>query len=177
MRHSGQGFTLIELMVAIAVLAIFITVAIPSFMGTIEKQRVRNAVEKVYADLGVARSQAIKANRRQFFSLNPGAAWCYGIDDTALCDCGTAGDCTVEGGPRVTDATDFGNTTLATDLNPAAIVFEPRRGLPQDGAGNPLGGSITVTSAGGLSAQVQMNVIGRLSICSNDTQLGYSACP
>lgn len=163
-------------MIAIAVLAVFLTIGIPSFLDTIERQRIKNAIEKVYADLSFARSQAIKSNRTQFFSLTPGAAWCYGVDDTAACNCGTAGECTVEGGRRVTDATDFGNTTLATDLDPAVIRFEPRRGLPRDAAGSALAGNITVTTAGGLSAQVTMNAIGRLSICSDQSQLGYPGC-
>lgn len=173
MNRTGQGFTLIELMVTITVLAIFLTIGIPSFFDTIEKQRVRNAVEKVYADLNFARSQAIKANRTLFFTINPGADWCYGIDDTAACDCTVANDCQVEGGARVSTATDFNNTTLTTTLDAlpdTAILFDPRRGLPNNA------GDIVITSSGGLVAEVRMNAIGRLSICSDQARLGYPAC-
>lgn len=173
MKRTGQGFTLIELMVVVAVLAIFVTIGIPSFQNTIEKQRLKNAVEKVYADLSFARSQAIKSNRTQFFSFTQGANWCYGIDDTAACDCGAAGDCTVEGGNRATNATDFNNSALSSDQ--ALILFEPRRGLPRDGDGNAIAGAFSI-ALGDHTAQVNMSVIGRLSICSDQSQLGYAAC-
>lgn len=174
-RPNGQGFTLIELMVAIAVLAIFITIGIPSFLDTIEKHRVASAIEKVYADLHLARSQAIKSNQRQFVSLTAGAGWCYGIDDTAAgCDC-SANACVMDGVPRNIGSADFTNTNLAVDV--ASIEFEPRRGLPQDANGAPLAGNFTISTANGRSAQVTMNAIGRLSICSDDPRMGYPACP
>lgn len=56
------GFTLIELMVAIAVFGILLAIALPNFSEMIINQRVRSAASDVFATLIFARSEAIKRN-------------------------------------------------------------------------------------------------------------------
>lgn len=58
-RQRLQGFTLIELMITIVILAILTMVAAPSFREFIANQRVRNASFDLMAALTLARSQAI----------------------------------------------------------------------------------------------------------------------
>lgn len=57
-----RGFTLIELMTTIAVLAVLTMVALPAFQSFIANQRVRNASFDLMAALTLARSQAITQN-------------------------------------------------------------------------------------------------------------------
>jgi type IV fimbrial biogenesis protein FimT len=57
-----RGFTLIELMVTIAIAAIFATLAAPSFRELIAKQRERTASSALVESLWVARSEALKRN-------------------------------------------------------------------------------------------------------------------
>lgn len=57
-----QGFSLIELMVVVVVLAILATIAVPSFQELIAAQRVRAAASALYESLLLARSEAIKRN-------------------------------------------------------------------------------------------------------------------
>lgn len=60
---SGMvGFTLIELMVTIAVAAILLAVAVPSFRHLIISNRLTTAANDVVTALTVARSEAIKRN-------------------------------------------------------------------------------------------------------------------
>ena len=59
-RKNARGFTMIELMVTIAVLAILATVAAPNFSSTMERWRVRNASEDFKSSFYFARSEAIK---------------------------------------------------------------------------------------------------------------------
>ncbi|MDR1887811.1 MAG: GspH/FimT family pseudopilin [Zoogloeaceae bacterium] len=59
MRYS-RGFTLIELMVAVALVAILLSLAVPSFRDTILKNRVSAATSDLVAALDMARSEAIK---------------------------------------------------------------------------------------------------------------------
>ena len=54
------GFTAIELMVVIAIVAILATLAAPSFNPLIERWRVRSASEDLTSTLYFARSEAIK---------------------------------------------------------------------------------------------------------------------
>ncbi len=48
---KSKGFTLIELMITIAVLAILAAIALPSFQGTLERRQLVGAAENLYADL------------------------------------------------------------------------------------------------------------------------------
>ncbi len=58
--NNIRAFSLIELMVTIAVLAIIVTIAMPSFSEMIERQRLKNAVETFQSDLLFAKSEALK---------------------------------------------------------------------------------------------------------------------
>lgn len=55
-----NGFTLVELMVTVAVLAILSTIAYPSFQSTIRSNRVATTTNELIASLALARSEAIK---------------------------------------------------------------------------------------------------------------------
>lgn len=63
-RSSAQyGFTLIELMVTITVLAVILMLAVPGFRQLIESQRLRTAAFDMVADLTLARSEALKRGK------------------------------------------------------------------------------------------------------------------
>lgn len=61
-QRELKGFSLVELMVAITVLAILAGIAAPSFREMIASQRARAAASELYASLLLARSEAIKRN-------------------------------------------------------------------------------------------------------------------
>lgn len=60
----SAGFTLIELMVVLAVLAILQTQAAPAFSGVVASVRLTAAVNSLLSSLLLARSEAIKRNSR-----------------------------------------------------------------------------------------------------------------
>ena len=57
---AARGFTAIELMVVISIVAILAALAAPSFTPLIERWRVRSAVEGLQSTVYFARSEAIK---------------------------------------------------------------------------------------------------------------------
>ena len=57
-----MGFTLVEMMVVVSIMAILASVAIPSFQSMIRNQRVKSASFELFSSLMVARSEAIKRN-------------------------------------------------------------------------------------------------------------------
>ena len=59
-RHSVGGFTAIELLVVVSIVALLAALAAPSFTPLIEAWRVRQATEQLQSSLYYARSEAIK---------------------------------------------------------------------------------------------------------------------
>ena len=60
--ESARGFTLIEIVIVIAVATIFTSLAAPGFRQLIASQRVRSASFDFVSALGYARSEAVKRN-------------------------------------------------------------------------------------------------------------------
>jgi len=58
---GGQtGFTLLELMITMAIAAILLTVAVPSFQTTISNNRLATQTNSLVTDINIARSEAAK---------------------------------------------------------------------------------------------------------------------
>ena len=73
----GKGFTLIEVMMAVAIAAILVSLAAPSFVRLLADQRVKAAATDLYTAMSVTRSEAIKQN--QNVSLLPKSSdWANG---------------------------------------------------------------------------------------------------
>lgn len=66
-RRRVTGFTLVELMVTVLVLAILLAIAVPSFQSTMRRGSVANAMNTLSADMQFARGQA--ASQHRFVSL------------------------------------------------------------------------------------------------------------
>jgi len=67
-RHS-RGFTLVELMVTITLLAILMMLAVPSFTSMIRNSQVRSVAEALQNGLRLAQAEAVRRNRQTVFSL------------------------------------------------------------------------------------------------------------
>jgi type IV fimbrial biogenesis protein FimT len=75
MNHIGQhkkGFTLIELMVTVAIAAILVTAGVPSFQSFVRNNRKAAQVNRLVGALQLARSEAI--TRKVNVTLRPGSA-------------------------------------------------------------------------------------------------------
>ena len=79
-QKSTSGFTLIELMAVTAVLAITLSIAIPSMQRTISNTRLRTEASRLLTALALARSEAI--GRNDLVSLCPSS---YVSDGIARC--------------------------------------------------------------------------------------------
>ncbi len=91
MQKHESAFTLIELMIAIAVAAVVLTLGVPSFSNVMERNQLSASINNVVASLNFARSEAVKRNRRvsvchsndlnSCSGLNYGDGWIIFVDD------------------------------------------------------------------------------------------------
>jgi len=61
--QKRSGFTLIELTVVIALLAILTAVCVPNFLSWLPKYRLKRAARDLYSNLQLAKMSAIRANK------------------------------------------------------------------------------------------------------------------
>lgn len=158
-RSRQAGVTLIEAMVTVAILAIVASIAVPSFQGLHERQRLVRVAETVLADVRWARSEAVKRNQSIqviFTTVATGTNWQYEIK------AGSSTLKTVTGG-------NFSAVTLSnTNFTSHTVTFNPARGTAKNG------GTIDIKTSH-YTAKVIVSSLGRVRVCG--TVGGYNACP
>ncbi len=88
-RRHVAGFTAIELMVVVSIVAILAALAGPSFTPLIENWRVRESAEQLQSTLHYARSEAIKRGGRVVIQKIPNNTnGCTTASGTRAWDCG-----------------------------------------------------------------------------------------
>lgn len=94
-RH-WRGFTLIELMVAIALLAFLLLIAYPGFVTLLANLRVRAVADGVLSGLQYARGEALKRNMEITFRIDPvsgvGGGWQVLLPDSTVIQQKSAAD-------------------------------------------------------------------------------------
>lgn len=175
-NRTNRGFTLLELLITIAIAAIVLVMALPSYQDTIERNRLKEAVESISADIKFARTEAIKQGANITFSVD-NATWCYGIapgDDDEACDCtaavGDADFCTIKvvAGDQFQDIGLTGNNA----------TFEFRRGTVTDLAATPNAIISSTLSSAKYNARIDVNSVGLVSVCAPADGLpAYPDCP
>lgn len=87
--RSVKGFTAIELMVTVAILAVLAAIAAPSFKPLIERWQVRQVSEELQSTLYFARSEAVKRGGGIVIQRSSSTSGCTISDsDTDLWNCG-----------------------------------------------------------------------------------------
>ncbi len=86
-----NGFTLIELMTTIAVVAILLVIAIPSYEYLMTTNRLAGEINEFTSSLNFARSEAIKRGQ-QIVVCKSNTQGCLADSDPSDCSCTNAGD-------------------------------------------------------------------------------------
>lgn len=177
-----RGFSLIELMVAVAVLAILLAAAIPSFDDFRQRAALRGAADQVVSFIGDARFEALRRNSmvKVGFVSGAGGAMCVGaattndVADDNACDCFDVTapfDCNVSRYPA--DQSEWRRVRLlgkpewggSDGDDQGVFVFNPKRGVLGEAA--DVDGVVLAAPAGGadyrLNVWVDRN--GRSTVC------------
>lgn len=139
----GKGFTLIEMLVAVAAVAILTALAAPSFVSLVADQRAKAAATDLFTALSVTRSEAIKQNRNVTLQPKSGDwanGWVIADPDGGanLLDANATGVPLAGGPPSVTY--NSGGRLLSTSTAPSFTIGEsgmPQRCLSVDLSGRP----------------------------------------
>lgn len=132
------GFTLIELMIVLVIVAIGLVVALPSYSTWMANSRVRNAAESILNGIQLARAEAVMRNARVQFVSTATSDWTVGCSvPTATCPAVIQTRVASEGsrGVRVTESNSgtantvffngFGSSvTTAGAAGPARVDFD-----------------------------------------------------
>lgn len=81
-KRTQSGLTLLELMVAVAVAGIVLTIAVPSFRALIQNNRAVSQANHFVSAINLARSEAVKRSRNAQVCVdtNPATNACEGAD-------------------------------------------------------------------------------------------------
>jgi len=186
---TRNGFTIIELMVVIAVVAIITSFALPSYQTMIEKRNVSSGAQQFSAFFSAAKMEAIKRNEMIAIFTDVGDAcmgfFVYDPDDPTRTDC----DCTLtdpdagnacaidefgDGGMalRVLDDSLLNKPVNITDIDIAGrlddlVIFDPIRGmLVFDDAVAPIPMELKMLSKHDTyGLNVRLTATGRVTVC------------
>lgn len=179
-KYNDDGFTLVEVIIAVAIVGVLVSMAMPSFSKMLERNRLKAAVESLKSDMQVARAEAIKRSQDIIVTRKVGndGAWCYGynVDDPDGNGIDDPCDCL----QTATTAIDFcalkiisGNNFVQTNLLSPVVktTFSFRRGTAN--------ASKTCFSTANYKIKVKVSSGGRVTLCTHsDTTAvpGVEAC-
>jgi prepilin-type N-terminal cleavage/methylation domain-containing protein len=135
----GRGFTLIEMMVVVAVMVVLLMIALPNFVSFRQRAALRSAADQVVVFIRNARFEAIRRNTDvRVHAAISGGQLCLGADlptAASLCDCSTAGACSIGQFPAsAAQASDWRGVrfptapSLGTFSGAGIFVFNVKRG-------------------------------------------------
>jgi type IV fimbrial biogenesis protein FimT len=184
-RH--RGFSLVEIMMSLVLVAIGMALALPSYRDMVEKRQVTNGAEQLASFINTAQGVAMKTNQVVTISYDRSGHddWCVGaVSGETACDCTetdtSATDyCQIATQPFILNNGHAGDLELMHAMEgDGAYAFDPIRGLFLD-----LDDSLTLelhSPSRDFRLNLVVNSTGRVVLCSEDSEHsipGYGACP
>lgn len=169
-RRGGAGFTVVELMVTVAVASVLLTIAVPSFNQMIVSGRLTAQSNEIVAAMSMARSEAIKRNANVTLCRSEDSIQCVtaaGAWQNWIIRVGAGAGTVVRQGSINT----FGGTLVVrSTLSIDQVVFGAD-GLARTGGATVADHAVTVCSRRAVDRNVRRIVLGagsRMSTASSN---------
>lgn len=167
-----QGLTLIESCIAVAIAAVVLGTAAPSFKQASERRHLEGIAAQLRTDIAHARSLAVARNEN--VRIGFGSAACYVLHTGAAgaCTCNADGSASCRGEATALHqvAIDPG-ARVGLSSNSPSMLFDAGRGTV-----TPTG-TIKLVSRSGSAIHAVVNIMGRVRNCSPAPALpGYATC-
>jgi type IV fimbrial biogenesis protein FimT len=75
MKRTSRGFSVLEVMVVVAIIGILLSVGVPSFFTYTQNMQIRSAAEQITAGLAIAKNEAIRRNSQIELALSNNTGW------------------------------------------------------------------------------------------------------
>ena len=169
-RHRN-GFSLIEMLIAIAVVGIILAIGVPSFKKMFDSNKLKGGSDALYFMFSLAKTESIKRNANIYLTVESGDSWCVGVttDLGLACDCNTKGSCDVSSVSNLDFTSLMLKSVIPTSVSPAK--FDSVRG-----AFTPADKLFTLKSESNSSVQLSINMLGSVKMCGVNGALGLYEC-
>ncbi len=159
-----DGFTLAQLMVAISITCILITIGIPSFAAFKHHQELRQTLSQSYRLLSEARQFAILHKQTVHVVVKTGDNWCLGVSKDETCNCHIHSDCQIQ--QRAAQLKSDNKELYLTDSQEQQSLLITFAG----GYGTAYGSATTLSFKGEAgTGNVVVNNLGRIRVCAPTT--------
>ena len=195
MQKGASGYSVIELMVAVGIVAVLASIGVPSYTEFIEKRRITGAADEIVAVMALARGSAVKHNQPTTVSFNMGESdWCMGVVLGSVgCDCmvstesaenycamkysDVSGNDVVESQIISNDEySDVAMIAATTGSGDSRLSFDPVRGVLAD-LSDIASFTIRSTTNAAYELRIDISATGTVKTCTNGVAMtGMKSC-